>query len=75
MGLLVGGGVRAASVRPEASCYLIKKSLSSLQYYRFWPWAIAGRGEYPRKTGRNEQGSRDPPVNYGLSISINISKK
>ena len=75
VGLLMGGGVRAVSVRPEASRYLTKKSPSSLQCYRFWPWAIAGRGEYPRRTGRNEQGLRDPPGNYGLSCSINISKK
>ena len=27
----------------------------------FWPWAITGRGEYPRRTGGNEQGFRDPP--------------
>ena len=32
------------------------------------------RGEYPRRTGRNERGLRDPPGNYGLSCSINISK-
>ena len=30
---------------------------------------------YPRRTGRNEQGLRDPPGDYGLLCSINISKK
>ena len=75
VGLLMGGGVQTVEVRPEAPRYLMKKSPSSLQCYRFWPWAIAGRGEYPRRTGRNEQGLRDPPGNYGLSCSINISKK
>ena len=57
-----------------SSC-LMKESPSSLQCYRFWPWAIAGRGEYQRRTGGNEQGLMDPPGNYGLSCSINISKK
>ena len=53
----------------------MRKSPSSWQCYRFWPWAIAGRGEYPRRTGRNEHGLRDPTGNYGLSCSINTSKK
>ena len=51
----------------------MRKSPSSLQCYRFWPWAIAGRGEYPRRTGRNEKGLRDSPGNYGLSCSMNTS--
>ena len=68
-------GVRAVEVRFGASCYLMKKSPSSLRYYRFWPWAIASCGEYPRRKGGNEQGMRAPPENYGFSCSINISKK
>ena len=74
VGLLMGGSVRAVEIRSGASCYLMKKSPSSLQCYRFWPWPIAGRGEYPRRTGGNEQGLRDPPGDYGLSCSINIIK-
>ena len=70
-----GGGVRAVKVRSGAPCYLAKKSPSSLQCYRFGPWAIAGQGEYPRRTGRNGHGLRDPPGNYGLSCPINTSKK
>ena len=31
---LMGGGVRAVKVRPDAPRYLMKKSQSSLQYYR-----------------------------------------
>ena len=57
----MGGGVWAVKERPEAPCYLTKKSPSSLQCYRFWPWAIAGREEYPRRTGVNQQELRDPP--------------
>ena len=40
----------------------------------FLAMAIAGRGEYPRRTGENKQGLRDPPGNYDLSCSINTSK-
>ena len=35
----------AASVRPGAQRYLMKKSPSSFKYYRSWLWAIAGRKE------------------------------
>ena len=58
----------------KSEIYLMRKSPSSLQCYRFWPWAIAGRGECPRRTGRNALGLRDPPGNYGLSCSVSISK-
>ena len=37
--------------------------------------AIFGRGEYPRRTGGNEQGLRDPCENYGLPRSIDNGKK
>ena len=70
---MMGRGVRAALVRPGAPWYVMKKNPSSLEYYRFWPWAIAGRGEYLRRTGGNEKGLRDPPRNYGSSCYISIS--
>ena len=70
---LMGGGARAALVRPDAPCYLTKETPGSLLCKRFWPWAIAGRGEHPRRTGRNEQGLRDPPGDYGSSRSMNIA--
>ena len=62
--------------RSTAWCLVLpdEEELSSLQCYRFWPWAIAAREEYPRRTGINEQGLRDPPGDYCLSCSINISK-
>ena len=62
--LMMGVGVQTAEVRPETSCFLMKESPGSLLYYRFWPWVIAGRGGYPRRTRRNKQGLRDPP--WGL---------
>ena len=70
----MGRGVQTVKVRPGASRYLMRKSPSSLGCYRFWLWEIAGRGVYPRRTGRNKHGVRDPPGNYGFSCSINISK-
>ena len=75
VGLLMGGGVQTVKIRPEASCYLMKKGPSSMKCYCFWPRAITGRGEYPRRTRGNEQGLRFPPGTYGLSCSKNISKK
>ena len=73
---MMGRGVRAASVRPGASCCLIKmQSPSSLPCYRFlalgnrWPWGV------PAQYRRNGQVLRDPPGNNGLSCSISISKK
>ena len=51
----VSRGVWAVKVRYEAPCYPTKKSPSLLHCYRFWSWFVAGRGEYPRRTGGNEQ--------------------
>ena len=53
VGLLMGGGVRAALFRPGDSCHLMRKTPGSLQCYRFWPWAIAGRG---KKNSDNHEG-------------------
>ena len=75
VGLLMGWGARAVEVRSGSWCSLMKKSPSSLKCNRFWPWTIACRENYPCRTGRNEQGFRDPSGNYGLSCSVNISKK
>ena len=69
----MGGGVRAVEERPGASCNLMNQSPSSFQCYRFWPWAIAGRWEYPRRTGGNEQGLGDPPGSYDLSCLVYTS--
>lgn len=49
-GLLVGGSVRVNSVRPGASCNLIKKGLGALKCYRVWalghhwPWGVSAQG-------------------------------
>ena len=44
VGLLMGGGVWAVKVRPEAPCYQMKESPNSLHYLGAWHQTIAGRG-------------------------------
>ena len=47
-----GGGSHGVDLRTTASCYLMKKSPSSFQCYRFWLWAIA---EFEVKDGDTVQ--------------------
>ena len=75
VGLLMGGGVRAALVRPsdEGESELIGKPKNSIAIIFGLGPSPAVRSTRAGQGERNEQELRVSPGNYGLPCSINIS--